>query len=67
MAGTKCAGNPIVFVKGAKNEVSKRYLERRDHLLTFLQGSAKKQSALKMNFQMNMLTCPGCGTFATIT
>ena len=50
MAGTRCAGNPIVLVKGAKNEVSKRYLERRDHLLTFLQGSAKKQLAYKKEF-----------------
>ena len=50
MTGTKCAGNPIVLVKGAKNEISKKYLERRDHLLTFLQGSAKKQSAFKQEF-----------------
>ncbi len=50
MADTKCAGNPIVLVKGARNEVSKIYLERRNHLLTFLQGSAKKQSAFKKEF-----------------
>ena len=50
MTGTKYAGNPIVLVKGARNEVSKRYLERRDHLLTFLQGSAKKQSAFEKEF-----------------
>jgi hypothetical protein len=50
VAGTKCAGDPIFLVKGAKDEVSKRYLERRDHLLTFLQGSAKKQSAFKKEF-----------------
>ena len=35
---TKCAGNPIVLVKGAQNEMSKVYLERRGHLLTYLQG-----------------------------
>ena len=47
---TKCASNPIVLAKGAKNEVSEVHLERRDHLLTFLQGSAKKQSAFKKEF-----------------
>ena len=39
VSGTKCAGNVISLVKGADNEVSKNYLERRNHLLTFLQGS----------------------------
>ena len=50
MTGTKYASNPIVLVKGARNEVSKRYLEQRDHLPTFLQGSAKKQSAFEKEF-----------------
>ena len=35
VSGTKC---PIVLVKGAQNEMSKAYLERRGHLLTYLQG-----------------------------
>lgn len=50
VSGTTCAGNPIVLVKGAINKVSRRYLERRDHLLTYLQGSAKKQLAFQEEF-----------------
>ena len=50
VSGTKCAGNPIVLVKGAQNERSKTYLERRDHLLTYLQGSKKKKLELEKHF-----------------
>ena len=50
VSGTKCAGNPIVLVKGAQNEMCKTYLERRGHLLTYLQGSKKKKLELDKTF-----------------
>ena len=47
VSGTKCAGNLISLVKGVDNNVSRGYLKRRNHLLTFLQGSKEKKLELQ--------------------
>ena len=50
VSGTKCSGNPILLLKGCRDDVSRNNHERRDHLLTFLQGSKKNQLLFKKNY-----------------
>ena len=47
VSGTPCFGTGIHLVKGAKDEVSKLYCDRRSNLLIFLRGSEKSKAALK--------------------
>lgn len=66
VASTKCAGNPIVLVKGAENRVSKRYLEEIIYSLSF-KVQQKSNQHLKRNSQKNILTSSRCGLFGIIT
>ena len=50
VSGTKCSGNPILLLKGCRDDVSRNNQERRDRLLTFLQGSKKNQLLFKKNY-----------------
>ena len=45
--GSPCGGKPIHLVKGAQDELSKTYQERRQRLITFLRGTKKKKDGAK--------------------
>lgn len=49
VSGTPCFGTKIHLIKGATDEVSKLYCDRRSNLLTFLRGSKKSKAALKQS------------------
>ncbi|CAB4009143.1 Hypothetical predicted protein, partial [Paramuricea clavata] len=50
VSGTKCSGNPILLLKGCRDDVSRNNHERRDRLLTFLRGSKKNQLLFKKSY-----------------
>lgn len=45
--GAPCGESSIILIKGNKNDLAKKYQERRPHLLTFLKGSKKQKEELK--------------------
>ena len=48
--GSPCGGKPIHLLKGAQDELSKKYQERRQRLIIFLRGTKKKKMELKANY-----------------
>ncbi len=48
--GSLCGGKPIHLVKGAQDELSKKYQERRQRLIIFLRGTKKKKMELKAGY-----------------
>ena len=48
--GSPCGGKPIHLVKGAQDELAKKYQERRQRLIIFLRGTKKKKMKLKADY-----------------